>query len=497
VGHKASAPSRPGGPEGKARKDPRKNHPKVKSTLMSGKTMAALKRQGKGSDPANSVGKGPSPLPPAGSDEEPGSEGEPDDAERNANLRAKWGLLDPPGKMQKAGASAPPGVTPKGMRTGLGRKAWGVALAIAQGLRDPLSVTRTDTQLIKKMELERRIGGRILPALRSRDARIRQARAEAQRQGPPIDQVSSPTGGRDIVTSREVGAAETLLVPFGVIRAKRVPVEWDPEGRRYLPMGTGGFLLISTQTWDAMQIPSPHPVCLSLEGDRFRNLAPFLQYAEVTGSGNCRWVHTESGCPVLVATQALAAGVRLRAEECVVECVEASPEEAEEGTREGSDSEDEIRLYGEGEEAAPISDVEGDGSDDVAEEPGAKRAPRPKVWSASRPYRAKQWVDELRLYLTGTQMWCYLTKTGNLNLCTINVNGKPMGWELQRLLLQLSNGSDCPIDGFVLIDTRTPEEQVGFQTREWQAVFGEKELVIRVLSGKHRGEGGRNPKING
>jgi hypothetical protein len=87
-------------------------------------------------------------------------------------------------------------------------------------------------------------------------------------------------------------------------------------------------------------------------------------------------------------------------------------------------------------------------------------------------------------------MWCYLTKKGNLNLCTINVNGKPMGWELQRLLLQLANEADCPIDGFVLIDTRTPEDQVGFQTREWQAVFGEKELVIRVLSGKHQDGGG-------
>jgi hypothetical protein len=165
------------------------------------------------------------------------------------------------------------------------------------------------------MELERRIGGRILPALRSRDDRISQAQAEAKIQGPPISQVSSPTGGRDIVTSREVGAAETLLVPFGVIRVKRVPVEWDPERRRYLPMGTGGFLMISTQTWDALQIPSPYPICLAPAGDRFRNLAPFLQYAEVTGSGNFRWVHTESGCPVLVATQALAAGVRLRAEE--------------------------------------------------------------------------------------------------------------------------------------------------------------------------------------
>jgi hypothetical protein len=69
-------------------------------------------------------------------------------------------------------------------------------------------------------------------------------------------------------------------------------------------------------------------------------------------------------------------------------------------------------------------------------------------------------------------------------------------WELQRLLLQLATRTDCPIDGFVLIDTRTPEEQVGFQTREWQAVFGEKELVIRVLSGKHS-EGGRKAKING
>jgi hypothetical protein len=178
-----------------------------------------------------------------------------------------------------------------------------------------------------------------------------------------------------------------------------------------------------------------------------------------------------------------------------VECVEASPEEAEDGSREGSDSEDEVRLYGKGKEAAPSSDAEGDGSAKVAEEPEAKKAPRPKVGSAARPYRAKQWVDELRPHLTGTQMWCHLTKRGNLNLCTINVNGKPMGWELQRLLLQLSNGSDCPIDGFVLIDTRTPEEQVGFQTREWQAVFGEKELVIRVLSGKHKDEGER--KING
>jgi hypothetical protein len=127
-----------------------------------------------------------------------------------------------------------------------------------------------------------------------------------------------------------------------------------------------------------------------------------------------------------VATQALAAGVRLRAEECVVEIVEASPEEAEDGTWEGSDSEDEIRLYGEGEEAEPSSDVEGYGSDAVEEEPGVKSAPRPKVWSASRPYRAKQWVDELRLYLTGTRMWCHLTKKEKLNLCTINVNGKPI-----------------------------------------------------------------------
>jgi hypothetical protein len=36
-----------------------------------------------------------------------------------------------------------------------------------------------------------------------------------------------------------------------------------------------------------------------------------------------------------------------------------------------------------------------------------------------------------------------------------------MGWELQRLLLQLSNGSDCPIDGFVLIDTRTRRSRSG------------------------------------
>jgi hypothetical protein len=246
AGHKAPAPSRPGGPEGKARKGPHKNHLKVKSALTSGKTRAALKQKGKGDNPAFSKVTGLNPVPPPGSDEEQGSEGESDDAERDVNLWAKEGSLDPPGVKQGAGASAPPEVTPKGRRPGLGGEAWGVALAIAKGLRDPLLVTRTDTQLIKKMELERRIGGWILPALRSRDARISQARAEAKLQGPPISQVSSPTGGRDIVTSREVGAGETLLVPFGVIRAKRVPVEWDPEGRRDLPMGTGGFLLIST-----------------------------------------------------------------------------------------------------------------------------------------------------------------------------------------------------------------------------------------------------------
>jgi hypothetical protein len=108
AGHKAAAPSRPGGPEVKARKGPHKNHPKVKSTLTSGKTRAALKRQGKGADPANSVGKGPNPVPPAGCDEETGSEGEPDDAERDANLRAKWGLLDPPGIKQGTGPVRPP-----------------------------------------------------------------------------------------------------------------------------------------------------------------------------------------------------------------------------------------------------------------------------------------------------------------------------------------------------------------------------------------------------
>jgi hypothetical protein len=225
AGHKAPTSSRSAGAEGKVRKGSHKKIPKVKRAMMSGKTRAALKRQGKGADPADSVGKGPNPVLPAGSDEEPGSEGEPDDADRDANLRAKWRSLAQPGVKQGAGTgtSAPPEVTPtpKRRRPGIGGEAWGVALAIAKGLRDPLSVTRTDSQLIKKMELERRIGGQILPALRSRDARISQARAEAKFQGPPISQVSSPTGGRDIVTSREVGAAETLLVPFGVLRAKR------------------------------------------------------------------------------------------------------------------------------------------------------------------------------------------------------------------------------------------------------------------------------------
>jgi hypothetical protein len=82
-----------------------------------------------------------------------------------------------------------------------------------------------------------------------------------------------------------------------------------------------------------------------------------------------------------------------------------------------------------------------------------KAKAKKKTWN-SRPRRAKEWVDNLQLCLTKMRMWCYLQKKGNLNLCTINVNGRHMLEALHLQLLQLIKGNDCPIDGIVLIDTR-------------------------------------------
>jgi hypothetical protein len=78
-------------------------------------------------------------------------------------------------------------------------------------------------------------------------------------------------------------------------------------------------------------------------------------------------------------------------------------------------------------------------------------------------------------------MWCYLQRRGNLHLCTINVNGKPVGKELQQQILSLSQLRDCSIDGFILVDTRTAVKQVPFQTASWRKVFATTEIVIKIL----------------
>jgi hypothetical protein len=38
-----------------------------------------------------------------------------------------------------------------------------------------------------------------------------------------------------------------------------------------------------------------------------------------------------------------------------------------------------------------------------------------------------------------------------------------VGKELQQKILGLSMAPDCPIDGFILVDTMTPAKQVGHQ----------------------------------
>jgi hypothetical protein len=140
-----------------------------------------------------------------------------------------------------------------------------VALEIGTGKRIPLSVTRTDVQQITKMDVERRIRGKVGPPIRSMDTLIRQARAEAQHQKPSIKRMTG-RGWRGIVTHRGMKAHETLLIPFGAQRANRVCSELDLKGYQYLPMGMEGFRMVSTQTWDALLLPNPRPSCPNLTG---------------------------------------------------------------------------------------------------------------------------------------------------------------------------------------------------------------------------------------
>jgi hypothetical protein len=59
-----------------------------------------------------------------------------------------------------------------------------------------------------------------------------------------------------------------------------------------------------------------------------------------------------------------------------------------------------------------------------------------------------------------------------------------MAKELQQQFLGLSIAPDCPIDGFILVEMRTPAKQVGHQISSLRNVFASTELFIRVLPAK-------------
>jgi hypothetical protein len=141
-------------------------------------------------------------------------------------------------------------------------------------------------------------------------------------------------------------------------------------------------------------------------------------------------------------------------------------------------------TQGQEEYQGPGPENQREGEDDPPDEPeeatGEGQQGDGTAWNA-RATRAKAWVKELKLTLSGTRMWCYLQKKENLHLYTINVNGKPVGKELQQQILSLSQLRDCPIDGFILVDTRTAVKQIPFQTASWRKVFATTEIVIKIL----------------
>jgi hypothetical protein len=235
---------------------------------------------------------------------------------------------------------------------------------------------------------------------------------------------------------------------------KRVARREDPEGRGYLKC-TGGRLQVSTQPYDMILVPTPAPTRLDGAGGRYRNLTPYLQYARGEGQGNCRWTETSLGFPVLISTKVFPTDTQLIAEG--TEKVNLDQE-----VEVGGPEEDTQRKE---EDQGPGPDNQREGEDDPPDEPeeatGEGQQGDGTAWNA-RATRAKAWVEELKLTLSGMRMWCYLQRRGNLYLCTINVNGKPVRKELQQQILSLSKLRDCPIDGFILVDTRTAVKQIPF-----------------------------------
>jgi hypothetical protein len=254
---------------------------------------------------------------------------------------------------------------------------------------------------------------------------------------------------------------------------KQVASREDPEGRGFLKC-TGGWLQVSTQPYDMLLAPTPTPTRLDGARGRYRNLTPFLQYARAEGQGNCRWTETSLGYPVLISTRTLPLGTQLIAEGTEQANLD---QEAEDGVPEED-------TQGQEEDKRPGPENQREGEDDPPDKPKEATGEEPEgggtAWNA-RATRAKAWVEELRLTLSGTHMWCYLQQRGNLYLCTINVNGKPVGKELQQQILRLSQLSDCPIDDFILVDTRTAVKQMPFQMSSWRKVFATTEIVIKIL----------------
>jgi hypothetical protein len=167
---------------------------------------------------------------------------------------------------------------------------------------------------------------------------------------------------------------------------------------------------------------------------------------------------------VLISTTALPPGAQLLVEAtawgtCEQELEEEGLEEDHQGQEEDQGSGPETQREGEDDPPEEQEEATGEGQQGEG-----------TAWNA-RATQAKAWVEELKLTLSGTRMWCYLRRKENLHLCTINVNGKPVGKELQQQILSLSQLRDCPIDGFILVDTRTAVKQVPFQTASWRKVF--------------------------